>query len=106
LDANVITVPATCASAGPATTTTGVTPTSTGGSGGSSSGGVGSSSPHSSSGVIPLGAPQTGFGGASLAQNTVPLSIGALAILGSGVSAAVAIRRHRTQSSASNITER
>ena len=100
LDANTITTPPTCAvssttssttstTAGPTATTT---PTGTGGTGGSTgaivtatgtSGGESASGTGSAAGVVPVGAPHTGFGGAAHSRDGELILLGALALIGS-----------------------
>jgi hypothetical protein len=106
-------------------TTTGTTPTSgTGGSGTTGTGGAGGVTPATPGGagatgltgspprgrptgsttnlgtvgVIPTGAPQTGFGGASHSRDDDLLFAGALALIGAGLALAVAVSRRRTSS--------
>jgi hypothetical protein len=116
LDANTITAPPTCTVAASTTpTTTGGTtattsPTGVGGgtvtpggsitttgSIGSGEGSTGSgSAAGTSSTVVPLGAPHTGFGGSAHSRNDGLLGLGALALVGSTAVGAVDVRRrHR-----------
>ncbi len=106
LDDNVITE-STCAATSPVTTTTAPSATSGGtGTGGSASGvssatgsgtsGSGSGSGVASSSVVPLGSPQTGFGGASRTTVGVgALLLGGLASLGAVGAIGQAVRRRR-----------
>jgi hypothetical protein len=101
-------VPGTGGSAAPGTPSAGgvtpVTPVTPGGSGvtgltGSAPGAGGSTGPPTivgKLGVVPTGAPQTGFGGASHSRDSDPLFAGALAFIGAGLALTVAIRRRRT----------
>ena len=116
LDANTITTPRTCAVSSPTSTTTSsttsttagptatTTPTGTGGTGGSTgaivtatgtSGGESASGTGSAAGVVPVGAPHTGFGGAAHSRDGELILLGALALIGSaGVLAVTARRRY------------
>jgi hypothetical protein len=104
-------------------TTTGTTPTSgTGGSGATGTGGAGGVTPAGSgvtgltgsapgaggstgpttnlgtTAVVPSGAPQTGFGGASHSRDDNLLFAGVVALIGAGLALAVAVGRRRTSS--------
>lgn len=69
------------------------TPTGgTGGTGGTATSPAGS---NTASGVIPVGAPQTGLGGASRSTNEVPLLLGGVALAGAGLAAVIAYRRRQ-----------
>ena len=112
LDSNTITRP-TCATitAGTPTTTTttpaGTTATSgaaavtgaSGSGGATGTGGTGAtSSAASGSGVVPLGSPATGFGGAARPGHSATLAVVGAALLASGVGGALATRRRRARS--------
>jgi hypothetical protein len=58
-------------------------------------GSTGSPTPAGTSDVIPLGSPQTGFGGASRSHNEALLLAGVLTIFGAALAMTVAIRRRR-----------
>ena len=86
--------------------TGGTTPATPGGSGatgltGSAAGAGGSTGSTTNLGttaVIPTGAPQTGFGGASHSRDDNLLFAGVLALIGAGLALAVAVGRRRTSS--------
>jgi hypothetical protein len=101
LDHNTITVPTTC-TVSPTTTTTTTSPTGAGavtghsptGSGGATGAGAGTGA-STGTGVVPAGFPHTGAGGAAHARDGAQLALGALALIGSGVAVALAVRRRR-----------
>jgi hypothetical protein len=124
LDANTITAPPTC-DAGITTTTTTTAPTTstttpagtTVGTGGTSAAGEAATTATSGSGgsggiaagaatgaagstvstaVVPTGFPHTGLGGAAHSRYTTLIGLGVLALVGSGASAVVGVRRRRT----------
>lgn len=70
-----------------------------GGSTGSGSGAAGASGTVAS--VIPTGAPQTGFGGASLSTSPALAYVGGIALTAAGLTMVLAIRRRRASSVAS-----
>jgi len=81
---DTITRPATCVTATSTTSTTSTTSA------------VGTPTTTAPVTVIPVGAPQTGLGGASRSgPNAVFMAVGALALAGAGVSTVMAIRRRR-----------
>ena len=107
LDANTITTPPTCAASSTTTTTAAqtatTTPTGTGGTGGSTGAivtttgttGGGASGTGSAAGVVPVGAPHTGFGGAAHSRDGELILVGALFLIGSaGVLTVTARRRY------------
>ena len=47
-------------------------------------------------GVVPSGAPQTGFGGASRSRDGDPVFAGVFVLIGAALAATLAIRRRRT----------
>jgi hypothetical protein len=114
LDANTITTPPACTAATtttatttPVATTATTAPVGLGGTvaphgsitttGNTSSGegSSGSGSAAGASGVVPLGSPHTGFGGAAHAQNDMLIGLGILALVGSAGVIVVATRRRR-----------
>lgn len=113
LDHNTITVPTTCATTSPTTTTTttsgsGATTSALGaGSGASASSGSGGAATTSAAGggAIPVGAPGTGLGGASMTSNGWLVATGIVALVGSGVVTGVAIRRRRPDPMSTESTE-
>ena len=112
---DTITRPATCVTAtspttttsttAPTTTTSTTSPTSTTSTTSpttttSTTSAVGTPTTTGPVNVIPVGAPQTGLGGASRSgPNALFLAAGALALAGAGVSTVLAIRRRRVQAS-------
>ncbi len=116
LDHNTITVPTTCTAAAttpttsPTTATTspagigggaagaggsagGVATTGSGGTSGAASGAGGSTGTGTA--VVPTGFPHTGAGGAAYSNDSYLIALGGLALGGSGVAVALAIRRRR-----------
>ncbi|MHB1785986.1 MAG: ice-binding family protein [Acidimicrobiales bacterium] len=94
LDDNAITVPTcnvatTTTTTAPTTTTTAPVGTGSSGSGGVGSGGVGIGA------VIPIGAPQTGAGGASHSRDNLLVAFGGLGLAGAGLATGQVIRRRR-----------
>jgi hypothetical protein len=85
----------------------GVTPTGSGatgltgsaaGAGGSTGTGTGTATGLGITGVVPTGAPQTGFGGASRSRDDALSYTGVLVLIGAALASALAIRRRRTGS--------
>ena len=104
LDNNTIVAPTSCAvtsttTAGSTTATTtaggsGVSSTSAAAGTGAPTAGSGtSSSTGAATGVVPVGFPHTGEGGASRSRDSGLIALGILALAGSGTSAAIAARR-------------
>jgi len=103
LDHNTITVPTTCNVVPTTTTTAAPTTTTAAGTGGSTGAhavtGAGAGSTTGSgtgTGVIPVGFPHTGAGGASRSRDGRLIAVGTLALIGSGAALTVAVRRRRS----------
>ncbi len=125
LDANTITVPPACASTtttttapgSTATTTPGSTATTTpgttaavsgtgsggaGGVGGTAAGSTGSTGTSAAggttgTGVVPLGFPHTGLGGAAHGRDDDLITLGALSLAGAAAAASLAVRRRKAR---------
>ncbi|HVB51929.1 MAG TPA: ice-binding family protein [Acidimicrobiales bacterium] len=96
LDANTVTVPSSCAAVAPTTTTT-VAPTTT-----TTVAPTTTTAPPviTSTTVVPVGAPATGFGGTAGGSSPLGLiGLGALAVAAGAVTVAVRARRNRDGSS-------
>jgi hypothetical protein len=84
------------AGAGGATSGSGATGRTGSAVGAGGSTGTGRATGLGTTGVVPTGAPQTGFGGASRSRDDALSYAGVLVLIGAALASALAIRRRRT----------